>query len=174
MTPWAAALFKERQDSLGKDDPEARCLPTGVPRRDPYPFKIIQTAALVVILNEGNTYSYRQFFLDRGHPKDVDLTWMGDSVAKWEGDTLVVDTVGLNDRTWLDLAGHPHSDQLHVTERFRRADFGHLSIEITLDDSKAYTKPWTVIEVSRLLTNWEIHEYVCNENNKDVQHLVGK
>jgi hypothetical protein len=118
MTPWAEALYKERQATNGKDDPEARCLPTGVPRRDPYPFKIVQTPSLVVIMFEGNVHSYRQIFLDgRGHPKNLDKNWWGDSIGHWEGDALVVDTVGLNDRTWLDLAGHPHSDQLHVTER---------------------------------------------------------
>jgi len=175
MTPWAEALYKERQATLGKDDPEARCLPTGVPRRDPYPFKIVQTPTLVVLLYEGNVHSYRQIFLDgRGHPKDLDKNWWGDSIGHWEGDTLVVDTVGLNDKTWLDLSGHPHSDQLHVTERYTRPDYGHVSIQFTLDDPKAYTKPWSVTEVSRLLPNWEIHEYICNENNKDVEHLVGK
>jgi hypothetical protein len=174
MTPWGEALYKERQATNGKDDPEARCLPTGVPRRDPYPFKIVQAPSLVLILFEGNVHSYRQIFLDRSHPKDLEKNWWGDSIGHWEGDTLVVDTVGLNDKTWLDLDGHPHSDQLHVTERYTRPDAGHISIQFTLDDPIAYSHPWSVTEVSRALPNWEIHEYICNENNKDVQHLVGK
>src|ERR1700689_3565708 len=115
MTPLAERLFKERQANLGVDDPEARCLPTGVPRRDPYPTKILQMDKLVVILFEGNIHSYRQIFLDRDHPKDVNPTWYGDSVGHWEGnDTLVVDTVGQNGKIWLDMAGHGSSDQLHV------------------------------------------------------------
>jgi hypothetical protein len=175
MTPWAEALYKERQATHGKDDPDARCLPTGVPRRDAHPFKIIQTPTLVLILYEGNVHSYRQIFLDgRGHPKNLEKTWWGDSIGHWQGGTLVVDTVGLNDRTWLDEAGHPHSDQLHVTERYTRPDAGHISVQFTLDDSVAYTHPWSVTEVSGALPNWEIHEYVCNENDKDVQHLIGK
>jgi hypothetical protein len=175
MTPWAEALYKERQANHSKDDPEGRCLPEGVPRRDPYPFKIIQTPTLVLILFEGNVHSYRQIFLDRRtHPRDLDKNWWGDSIGHWEGDTLVVDTAGLNDQTWLDQAGHPHSDHLHVTERYSRPDAGHISVQFTIDDPIAYSHPWSVTEVSRSLPNWEIHEYICNENNKDVQHLVGK
>jgi hypothetical protein len=175
MTPWAEALYKQRQASHGKDDPDARCLPTGVPRRDPDPFKIIQTPTLVLILFEGNVHSYRQIFTDgRSHPKNLDKNWWGDSVGHWEGNTLVVDTVGLNDKTWLDLDGHPHSDQLHVTERYTRLDRDRLSIQFTLDDPIAYTHPWSVTELSLSLPNREIHEYICSENNKDAQHLVGK
>jgi hypothetical protein len=175
MQPWAEKLTRERTESHSKEDPEARCLPTGVPRITPYPYKIVQTPSLVVMLFEGNIHSYRQFFLDgRGHPKDPDPSWYGDSIGKWDGDALVVDSIGFNDRFWFDFSGHPHTTALHVIERYTRPDLGHLSVQITVDDPGAYTKPWTVTEVSRLLTNWEIHEYICNENNRDVEHLVGK
>ena len=175
LQPWADELMKQRRANLGKDDPEAQCLPAGVPRISPFPQKFVQTPTLVVILDEGNIHSYRQLFLDgRGHPKDMDPLWMGDSIAKWDGDTLVVDTVGFNDKTWLNGQGAPHSDQLHVIERYRRPDFGHLEVEITLEDPKAFTKPHTFKRGFILLTNWEIHEYVCNEFNIDKDHLVGK
>ena len=121
MTPLAEKLFKERQANEGIYDPEARCLPTGVPRRDPYPSRIMQTPNLIVILFEGSMHSYRQIFMDRAkHPADLGPSWYGDSIGKWEGDTLVVDTIGFNGKTWLDLAGHPSSDQLHVVERYTR------------------------------------------------------
>lgn len=175
LQPWADALYKERRANLSKDDPESRCLPAGVPRISPFPQKIVQTPALVVVLDEGNTHSYRQFFLDgRGHPKDLEPLWMGDSVAHWENDALVVDTVGFNDKTWLNGQGLPHSDQLHVIERYRRPDLGHLEVEITLDDPKAFTAPHTFKRTFTLMRNWEIHEYVCNEFNVDADHLVGK
>ena len=175
LQPWADELMKQRRANLGKDDPEAQCLPAGVPRISPFPQKFVQTPTLVVILDEGNVHSYRQLFLDgRGHPKDMDPLWMGDSIAKWDGDTLVVDTVGFNDKTWLSGQGAPHSDQLHVIERYRVPDFGHLEVEITLEDPKAFTRPHTFKRGFILLTNWEIHEYVCNEFNIDKDHLVGK
>jgi hypothetical protein len=175
LQPWAEALYKERRANLSKDDPEGHCLPAGVPRISPFPYKIVQTPTLVVMLDEGNIHSYRQFFLDgRGHPKDPDPLWMGDSIARWDGDTLVVDTIGFNDKTWLNGQGLPHSDQLHVIERYRRLDAGHLEIEITLEDPKAFTKPHKFKRTHTLLPTWEIHEYVCNEFNVDVEHLVGK
>lgn len=173
--PWADALYKERRANLSKDDPEGHCLPSGVPRISPFPQKFVQTPTLIVILDEGNVHSYRQLFLDgRGHPADLDQTWMGDSIAHWEDDTLVVDTIGFNDKTWLNGQGVPHSDALHVIERYRRPDLGHIEVEITLDDPKAFTKPHTFKRGFTLLPNWEIHEYVCNEFNVDVDHLVGK
>jgi hypothetical protein len=163
MTPWAEALYQERQAKQSKNDPDARCLPTGVPRRDNAPFKIVQTPTLVLIMYEGNVHSYRQIFLDgRQHPKNMDKNWWGDSIGHWEGNALVVDTAGLNDKTWLDDAGHPHSDQLHVTERYTRLDAGHLSVEFTIDDPVAYSRPWSVTEVSRALPNRDLREYVCS------------
>jgi hypothetical protein len=172
MTPLGDRLFKERQASEGTEDPEARCLPTGVPRRDPYPSKILQLPNLVVVLFEGNLHSFRQIFLDRKeHPADMNPSWWGDSIGHWEGDQLVVDTTGFNGKTWLDLAGHPASDQLHVIERYSRPDFGHLKWEITIEDPIMYTRPWKVTEMTPLMTNSDLIEYVCTENERDSRHL---
>jgi hypothetical protein len=173
FTPLGEKLFKERQANEGVEDPEARCLPTGVPRRDPYPSKIIQTPNDVVILFEGNLHSFRQIFLDRKeHPKDLNPTWWGDSIGHWENnDTLVVDTIGFNGLTWLDLAGHPTSDQLHVTERYSRPDYGTLKWEITIEDPIMYTRPWSVTEMTPLMTTGDLMEYVCTEDEKDAKHL---
>lgn len=171
FTPLGEKLFKERQANEGVEDPEARCLPTGVPRRDPYPSKIIQEPNLVVILFEGNLHSFRQIFLDRDHPKDVNPTWWGDSVGHWaNNDELVVDTIGFNGLTWLDLAGHPSSDKLHITERYSRPDFGNLKQVITIEDPVMYTRPWTVTENTPLLEG-DLMEYVCTENERDAKHL---
>jgi hypothetical protein len=172
MTALGDKLFKERQANQGVEDPEARCLPTGVPRRDPYPSKILQFPNLVVILFEGNLHSFRQIFLDRKeHPKDMNPSWWGDSIGHWEGDELVVDTVGFNGKTWLDLAGHPTSDQLHVIERYSRPDFGHLKWEITIEDPVMYTRPWKVTEITPLMTKGDLMEYICTENERDSRHL---
>jgi hypothetical protein len=154
----------------------ARCLPAGVPTIDiiPTPFKIYQTPPAIAILYEYNM-QYRQIFLDgRRLPQDPNPNWMGYSVARWEGNTLVVDTTGLKDGTWLDLFGTPATDSLHVTERFRRRDFGHMDLEITMADSKAYTEPWTIKLHPNLRLDTELMEWVCVEGNKGVEHLVGK
>lgn len=174
LQPWAEALYQERRGNLSKDDPEGHCLPAGVPRISPFPQKVVQTPTLVVILDEGNIHSYRQIPLDREHPKDPDPLWMGDSVGKWDGDTLVVDSVGFNDKTWLNGQGVPHSDALHVVERISRPDLGHLQFDITLEDPKAFTKPHTFQRVFTLMQNTDLLEYVCNEFNVDAEHLVGK
>jgi hypothetical protein len=174
LQPWAQALYQERRGNLSKDDPEGHCLPAGVPRISPFPQKVVQTPTLVVILDEGNIHSYRQIPLDREHPKDPDPLWMGDSVGKWDGDTLVVDSVGFNDKTWLNGQGLPHSDALHVIERMSRPDLGHLQFDITMEDPKAFTKPHTFQRVFTLLQNTDLLEYVCNEFNVDAEHLVGK
>jgi hypothetical protein len=172
LQPWASKLAKDR---MSKDDPEANCLPAGVPRMAPYPWRILQTSTLAYFLFEGNIHSYRQIFMDgRVHPKDPNPTWYGDSIGKWEGDTLVVDTVGFNDKFWFDFAGHPHTEKLHVIERFRRPDFGHLEFEVTIDDPGAYTKPFKLFGHSTLETGTDILEYICNENNQDVIHITGK
>ena len=172
LQPWALKLTRER---LSKDDPHANCLPSGIVRMAPFPWKIIQTPTLIVFLYEGNMHTYRQIFMDgRGHPADMDPAWYGDSIGKWEGNTLVVDTVGFNDKSWFDSLGHPHTDQLHVTERFTRPDLGHLNFEITIDDPGAYTRPFTLYAHSTLLANTEIIEYICAENNQDLTHIVGK
>ena len=165
-------LMASRQSG---DDPEANCLPTGVPRQAPYPLRILQTPTHIFILFEGNIHSYRQIFVDgRKHPEDPDPTWYGHSIGHYEGQTLVVDTVGFNDKFWFDDAAHPHTEQLHVIERYRRKDMGHLEFEVTIDDPGAYTKPFTMYGVSHQLVNTELMEYVCNENNQDPNHIVGK
>lgn len=172
LQPWAAEAAKKR---MSHDDPEANCLPAGVPRQAPYPWKIVQTPALVVFLFEGNIHTYRQVFLDgRGHEPDPNPTWYGDSIGRWEGDTLVVDTIGFNDKFWFDFAAHPHTEKLHVIERFRRPDSAHLDYDVTIDDPGAYTKPFVMHGHSALDTSGEIMEYVCNENNQDVPHITGK
>jgi hypothetical protein len=177
MSPWGQALYDERQANMGKDDPEGFCLPAGVPRIGgvPFPQKIVQLPNLVLILYETRS-TFRQIFLDRDHKlvEEPQPTWLGYSTGKWESDTLVVETTGFNDKTWLDDAGHPHSDALHLIERFRRPDFGHLLVEITVSDSKAYERPWTVTQEFLLNADTELIEYVCNENNLDIPHLVGK
>ena len=174
LQPWAQKLMEERQATQGREDPEAKCLPAGVPRITPYPFKIVQSPEVIVMLFEGNVHSFRQFLLNRAHDKDLDPSWMGDSIASWQGDTLVVDTVNFNDKTWLNGRGAPHTEKLHVIERYSRPDLGHLEAEITMEDPGAFTKPHTFKRTHVLSTTWEIHEYVCNEFNVDVDRLVGK
>jgi len=175
--PWAKALADERATGVHEaEDPDANCLPQGVPRINgvPPPWKIVQTPGFVLIVYEAFSL-WRQVFLDgRELGEDFPPTWMGYSTGKWEGDTLVVDTKGFNGKTWLDQSGKPTTDALHVIERFRRKDFGHMEIQITIDDPKAYTKPWTVTEQARLLPDTELMEFICNENNVDLQHLSGK
>ena len=172
LQPWAEKLAAQR---MSKDDPEANCLPTGVPRGAPYPWRIVQTPTHYFMLFEGNIHTYRQIFMDgRQHPKDLDPSWFGDSRGKWDGDTLVVDTVGFNDKFWFDGIGHPHTEKLHVIERYRRTDGGNLNYEITIDDPGAYTRPFTLYGHSPLLQNTEIMEYFCIENNQDVAHILGK
>ena len=174
--PWAAALYKERRANLGRDDPNNLCLPSGVPEKEAVtsPFKIKQFPGEVVILYESRTI-FREIFTDgRPLPKDPNPTWQGYSIGRWEGDDFVVETNGLNDKIWMDTNGHPLSEAAHVTERFRRHDYGHMDIQITIDDPKAYTKPWTITENPSLMADTELLESVCEENNKDARHIVGK
>ena len=177
MQPWAKALYDERKTGvLSKEEPDANCLPQGVPKINaaPVPWRIVQTPGMVVILYEAFT-QWRQVFTDgRALPTDPNPTWLGYSVGKWDGDALVVDTIGFNGKAWLDQEGHPASDALHVTERFRRTTFGQLELQITIDDPKTYTKPWTVIEKPHLLADTELLEFVCLENERDQKHMVGK
>ncbi len=176
MQPWAAELYKQRQDSLSKDDPVGHCLLPGVPQMNavPYPYKIFQYPNEIVILYEAFA-TFRQIFTDgRELPKDPNPTFMGYSVGHWDGDTLVVDSNGFNDTTWIDTGGHPHSDAMRVTERYHRRDFGHIDYTVTIDDPKAYTRPWSVSYRINLMPDTELLEYLCTQNNKDLQHLVGK
>jgi hypothetical protein len=175
MQPWAAALYKERLENFGKDRPSGRCLPHSVTDFDAHhmPKKLIQTPDVLVMLFE-SYHTFRQIFTDgRPLPKDPDPAWFGYSVGRWEKDTLVVETAGINEKTWLDDGGHPHTGALHVTERFRRPDFGHMEVQLTIDDPKAYTKPWTVKIPWVLVPDTELFDWVC-ENEKDFEHLVGK
>jgi hypothetical protein len=168
--PWAKELFDRRQANKMRDNPMIQCLPAGVPRLDAYvhPYKIVQTPGLMVILYESQTM-FRQIFTDgRSHPPDPEPSWLGYSIGKWEGDALVVETVGFNDKTWLDGLGHPHSDAMKLTERFRRRSFGHMDIEITIDDPKAYTRPIRYVQPQLLQPDTELIEYICNENAKPI------
>jgi hypothetical protein len=166
--PWAEALVKQRRANDTKDDPTSNCIVGGVPRNDlvPYPFKILETPGIVVILYEA-IHSYRQIFTDgRPLPADQNPSWLGYSVGRWDGDVLVVETSGFNDTVWLDNAGRPATSALRVTERFRRIDFGRMDIEITIDDPKAYTRPWTITQALQYQADDELIEYICNENNR--------
>ena len=172
MRPEAAALLKQHAESQGKDVPTSHCLPGGVPFSTLVaPFKMIQTPMEIVMLLEDNNPP-RQIYIDgRKLPANPETMWMGYSVGKWEGDTLVVDSFGFNDRTWLDAFGHPHSESMRITERFRRTNFGHMDIEVTMDDPKMYTRPFTVKFPARLLPDTDTLESVCAENERDRPHL---
>ncbi len=175
LQPWAAALFKQRQDAAGIGRPSERCLPHSVTDYDAHftPRKVLQDRTELTMLFE-DYHSFREIFIDgRSLPEVINPAWFGYSVGKWEGSTLVVNTIGINERTWLDDAGHPHSDALHIIEHFRRPDFGHMEVEITIDDPKAYAKPWTVRIPWVLRADTELLDGVC-ENEKDFSHLVGK
>jgi hypothetical protein len=164
-------IFKSRQS---KDDPEANCLPTGVPRIAPYPWRMVQTPTHVFILFEGNIHSFRQIFVDgRKHPDDPDPTWYGHSIGHYEGDSLVVDTIGYNDKFWFDFAGHPHTEQLHTIERYTRKDLGTLQVDTEITDPGVYTKPFTLSFTASLRPKEELMEYICQENQQDAKHLIG-
>jgi len=189
IRPWAAELYKQRSENLGKDDPwTVQCLPLGTRHiTNGGTAKIIQTPAVIAILYED--LAFRQIHMDgRALPKDPNPTFMGYSVGRWESsaqpgrgvargqevDTLVVDTIGFNDTTWLDMGGHPHTEDLRVTERFHRRDFGHMDLEITFEDPKAYARPWTVKNTINYVPDTELLESVCAENERDRTHLVGR
>jgi hypothetical protein len=175
IQPWVAALSRQRLEEFGKNDPEITGCKPGGPRHITHSglAKIVQTPGLMLVLYED--LSYRQIFLDgRPLPPDPNPDWMGYSAGHWEGDTLVVESAGFNDRTWLDFAGHGHTEALRMTERYRRRDFGHMDLQVTIDDPKAYAKPWTVSAGGALAADTELLEYVCLENEKDRVHLVGR
>jgi len=176
IRPEAAETFRRRAPMGGQEFPTSQCLPAGVPTAlvIPIPFKILQTPSLVVFLFEGDN-TIRQIYTDgRAHPPDPSPLWLGYSVGKWAGDVLVVDTIGFNDKSWLDGTGHPHSESLHVIERFHRRDFGHLDVEATIDDPEMYTKPFTIKFTELLQPDTDIIESFCNENEKDRVHMAGR
>jgi hypothetical protein len=177
FTPWAAELRKQRTSANNKDNPDAHCLPMGLMQlhTHPQPRKIIQTPSLIVIIYEGNS-GLRQIFLD-GRPlpdKDPQPWWYGYSAGRWEGDTLVVETTGFRDDVWLDVEGSPLTGSGRMIERIRRPNYGSLLTEVTVEDPKAYTKPWTVKLNHRIMLDSELIEFICQENEKDAPHLVSK
>ena len=172
--PAAEALFMERVADFRRDDPVTNCLPGGPSEMLNATYRIIQSPTVVAVLYESGTGRYRQIYMDgRGQPKDPNPSWLGYSVGHWEGDTLVVESTGFNDRTWLDRAGHPHSENLRVTDRFRRVDFGHMQYQITFDDPETLTKPMILSLAVNFRADTDMLESVCNENNRDKVHLVG-
>jgi hypothetical protein len=176
LTPWAADVYKERIETNGSGHPGVRCLPSGIPEKLSIPdgLKVVQTPDLLVFLYESRTI-YRQVFLDgRPLPKDPQPTWMGYSVGHWEGDTLVVETIGQNGKTWLDMRGLPGTEELKVVERYSRPTIGRIDIDVTINDPKAYTKPWNVKLAWRLIPDTDLIESICEENSKDLPHMIGK
>ena len=176
LTPEAARIYRERIDNNGKDHPGVSCLPSGIPEKLSIPdgLKVVQTPDLIVFLYESRTI-YRQVFLDgRPLPKNAQPTWMGYSVGKWEGDTLVVETIGQNGKTWLDMRGLPGTESLKVIERYTRPNMGRVDIDVTIEDPKMYTKPWNVKFSWRLVPDTDLIESICEENNRDKAHMVGK
>ena len=172
--PWAKALYDDRAaGKYWREEPDANCLPQGVPKvlLAPAPWRIVQTPKVVFFIHEAFNLWWQAFMDGRQfapHP-DVSPTWHGYSTAKWDGDTLVVDSAGFNGRVWLDQLGKPSTEALHVTTRFVRKDFGHMNIAITIDDPKAYTKPWDVSVNVNLLPNTDLMEFICLENEKDTR-----
>ena len=172
--PAAEAIFMERVADFRRDDPVTNCLPGGPSEMLNAMYRIIQSPTVVALLYESGTGRYRQIYIDgRKLPEDPNPAWLGYSVGHWEGDTLAVESAGFNDRTWLDRAGHPHSENLRVTERFQRVDFGHMQYQITFDDPQTLTKPLTVSLAVNNRPDTDMLENVCNENNRDKIHMVG-
>jgi hypothetical protein len=171
---WASDLVKSRSKDTGYIDPHAHCMPPNFPRAWAFPEteKIFQTPTQLVILHEFNA-SYRQIFFDgRKLPEDMLPTWNGYSVAQWEGDTLVVESAGYRDDSWLDTAGNFFSSSAHITERIHRPNFGTLDVEVTVNDAKVFTKPWTVALHLKPLLDTEMIDFMCQDNNKDISHFV--
>ncbi len=179
VQPWARSLVARREENLGKDSMATQCLPLGPQYTTDSDgtgsgmMKIVQSEKLILILNPDLTY--RQIFLDGRQLEDSpNPSWMGYSVGHWDGDTLVVESFGFNDRTWLDTSGHPHGEALRETERYRRRDFGHIDIDVTLADPAVYARPWTVSVEAELAADTELLEFVCNEDSSRREHWVGK
>ncbi len=175
IQPWAEALYQQRVSNMGKGAPRANCLP------DPFVYyhmvdiaRMVQTPQLIVVLYQGTTNSvHRTIFTDgRPLPTDPNPTWMGYSIGHWDGDTLVVETAGFNDRSWLDIEGHPHTEALRITERYHRRDFGHLELEVTIDDPKTFTRPFSLKITKMLMPDTDLLESVC-EDDTSVPHMLG-
>ena len=173
LRPEYADILRQRAKEVY---PLTRCLPIGSPGDDllPGPFKIIQTPELILVRNESEN-TFRQIYTDgRKAPTDPEPLWLGYSVGKWEGNSLVVDTVGFNDKGWLDGMGHPRSEALHLLERFHRRDFGRLDVQVTIDDPKVYTKAFSITFTELLQPDSDVTEYFCDENEKDRPHIADK
>jgi hypothetical protein len=176
LRPAAAQAFQQRAQHFTDTSPISHCFPEGIPLIEmaPAPYKIVQTPGVTFMLYERDT-TYRQVYTDgRNLPDDPQPSWLGYSVGKWAGDTLVVESIGFNDRGWLDARAHIHSEALRLTERFHRPDFGHLEVRLTVDDPKTYTRPFTVTLKQHLLPDSDLLESYCAENEKDSRHLESK
>lgn len=177
LQPWAKALYQQRIDTNGIDHPGVRCLPSGIPEKLNIPdgLKVVHTPDLLLFLYESRTI-YRQVFTDGRPlpPADAQPTWMGYSIGRWDGDTMVVETRGSNGKTWLDMKGLPGTEALHVVERYSRPVIGRIDIAVTIDDPKAYTHPWDVKLQWALQPDTDLIESICEENSKDLPHMVGK
>jgi hypothetical protein len=172
--PAAVEIANKRVADNRKDSPQAHCLPNAVTRVGPL-YEFVQSKSYLVMISDDDSPGFHQIYLDgRQHPKEPDPQWYGHSIGHWEGDTLVVDRVNFEDQVWLDQASHPHSDKLHVIERYHRIDLGHLETEVTVEDPGVLAKPWTMKRVSDLAPGEEIREFICTENNRDLDHLVGR
>lgn len=171
--PAAIAIQRQRLANFSKDSPQARCLPSAPLRYGPL-WEFVQSKDFLVYISDDESPGFHQIYLDgRGHPADPNPAWYGHSIGRWSGDTLIVDRVAFDPRVWLDIEAHPHSDKLHIIERYHRPDFGHMEIETTVDDPGVLAKPWTQKRVADL-ANEEIYEFICQENNRDIEHMVGK
>jgi hypothetical protein len=170
FTPFGAEQFKNH---LGGDDPHGYCQPTGPTRafHSPFPFEIVQTAGMTTVLFEID-HTFRRIFTDgRGHPKGQDTTWYGDSVGRYEGNTLTVDTTGVSERSWLDTAGHQHSDKLHIAETFVKRGADSIKWTVTFEDPVYFTKPWSV-SLNMKRQKYDIMEMICTDNNQDIPHYI--
>lgn len=172
--PSAQRIAQQRTENNRKDAPKGKCLPSPLLFLGPL-YELVQSKSTLVEISDDDNPGFHQIYLDgRGHPKIPDPLWYGDSIGHWEGDTLVVDRVNFIDDVWLDAGSHPHTDKLHITERYRRPDLGHLETDITVEDPGVLTKPWTLKQVSDLAPRETVREFICEEGNKDTPHMVGK
>jgi len=171
--PEAETLARQRRESNNKDNPQVRCLPGAVLRFGPL-FQMVQSENYLVIINDDESPGFHQAYINGRHPEDPNPAWYGHNTARWDGDTLVVDRVGFDERIWLDQGAHPHSPKLHVVERYRRPDLGHLESEVTVEDPGVLAKPYTIKRVADLAQGYDIYEFICAENERDALHMVGK
>jgi len=171
--PAAEGVARERRDRNNKDNPQVRCLPGAVLRFGPL-FEMVQSDNYLVIINDDESPGFHQVYLNGRHPEDPNPAWYGHNTARWDGDTLVVDRIAFDERIWLDQGAHPHSPKLHVVERYRRPDLGHLESEVTVEDPGVLAKPYTIKRTAELAQGYDIYEFICAENERDALHMVGK